>query len=417
MRSTFTWRAAMAASAAVLVLESAGAMAAPAPGWHTVDITARQGTFYSVTAAGQRAWAVGARLDGSGGLAPLIGRWNGVSWTLVGLPEKVRSRLGQMVQLKTAAAAGSRSLWAFSLTGGWLHYDGSSWTAGTVPGELVSTASTVAAGRYAWSFGLRDSHHQPTSFSAYARDIHGKVKWTDKALPSGAVIYGASAVSGTDLWAVGISGQLPSGSRGVKSAIAAQDAAADGVPADQVPAAMSKTSSATPKSGLLHYYADRWHKVVPLPNAMAKDVAPSILARSDTDIWVGGAVSNPREGTTEAIAHWNGRNWKLVKLPARASKAGYHIESITADGSVGLWALAGCEGTNCPDGQASRLWHDQAGSWTSPAQPALATGPTVLLGLAAAGQTVWAAGAVIQARHDIRGLIATWKTTPAARLK
>lgn len=404
MRSTLIRRAGIGASAAVLVLVSANAMAASASGWRTVDMTARQGLFYSVTAADQRhAWAVGASpTAGNSALVPLIGRWNGASWAPVGLPAKVGSRLGP-VPLTTAVASGPRSLWAFSVTSTWLHYDGTSWTAGAVPGAIVTTASTVAARKYVWAFGLGGTS-SPVPFSAYATDINGKVWWKSKAIPGGAVVEGASAVSGSDLWAVGISGLIAniSTSRAGSSAIAALRGITSNV--------TLKSGSAI-SSGLLHYYAGRWHKAAPLPAAIRKIPATSIFARSDNSVWVGGAAKNSAGGTTEAIAHWNGRGWALVKLPARASKADYRIQAISTDGSGGLWAVAICAGPHCPNnGLASRLWHEQAGRWSGPIQPALTRHPTVLLGLAAAGRSVWAAGAAMLAKNNVRGLVAAWSS-------
>jgi len=372
-------------------------MAAPVSRWRTVDVTARQGLFTSVTAADQRhAWAVG-EVPTKNGLGPLIGRWNGVSWAPVGLPAKVRSRLGSVGLLVTAVASGPQSLWAFSYGDVWLHYDGSSWITGTVPNAIITTASAVAARKYTWAFGVGVISAKPVPFSAYATDINGKVKWTDKAIPGGAVIYGASAVSGSDLWAVGVGGLISAASSPAKiSALAGS------------PSSLT-VKAATVRSGLLHYYAGRWHKLVPLPAAMRRFPATKIFARSDTDVWVGGSVKNSAGGTTEAVAHWNGRGWTLVKLPVRASKADYRTYAISGDGSGGLWAIAVCAGPQCPHlGLASRLWHEQSGRWTGPIQPALARHPTVLLGLAQVGRTVWGAGAVMLAKNNVRGLVAVW---------
>lgn len=414
MRPALVRRAGATASAAVVLALSASAMAAPASSWRTVDMTARQGEFFSVAAADQRhAWAVGVSPTRNGDFAPLIGRWNGVSWAPVALPAKVRSRLGTLA-LETAVASGPRSLWAFSVVGSWLHYDGSSWITGIVPDALITTASAVAARKYIWAFGLGDTFGRPVPFSAYAADINGRVRWVNKAVPGGAVIYGASAVSGSDLWAVGISGLIASGIGARSSAIAARDMIAGG----GISTPDGIASTVTLRSGLLHYYAGRWHKAVPLPAAMRKLPATRIFARSDTSVWVGGAVRNAAGGTTEAIAHWTGRGWALVKLPARASKGDYRTEAISTDGSGGLWALATCGGPGCAGGGlTSRLWHEQAGRWTGPIQPALARHPTVLVDLAEAGRSVWAAGAVMLAKNDIRGLIAVWSAASTSRPK
>jgi hypothetical protein len=387
VRSTSFRRAVIVASAAVLLPSSASAAAAPVSAWHAVHLTVRPGKFYSVTAAGQRhAWAVGGSPSRRGLFAPLVARWDGAAWAPVRLPTKLRSQLGPLPLLDTVVASGPRNLWAFSLTGGWLHYNGSSWTAGLLPAVLTTTASAVA-GTHVWSFGLRPTFHAPAPYSAYATDIHGKMTWKFKAIPGNATIYGASAVSASDLWAVGTSGPIdnPIGDSG------------------------TTTRAGTPRtaSSLLHYYAGHWHRVMPLPASMRTNPATSILARSDTDIWVGGAVRNARTGTSEAIAHWNGRSWNLVKLPVAPSKDHYRTQAITADDSTSLWALADCFGTRCPNhGPQSRLWHEQAGHWTGPSRLAGTSHPTALYSIATVGPIVWAAGTVTLGKNNVHGLIA-----------
>jgi len=366
--------------------------AAPMSAWHAVHLTVRPGKFYSVTAAGQRhAWAVGESPNRHGLFAPLVARWDGTAWAPVRLPAKVRSRLGPLPLLDTVVTSGPRNLWAFSLTGGWLHYNGSSWNAGLLPAVLTTTASAVV-GTHVWSFGLRPTFHAPAPYAAYATDIHGKITWKFKAMPGNATIYGASAVSASDMWAVGTSGPIdnPLGDSGVT------------------------TRARTPRiaSSLLHYYAGRWHRAMPLPAPMRTNAATSILARSDTDIWVGGAVKNARTGTSEAIAHWNGQSWKLVQLPVAPSKSDYRIQAIMAENLSGVWALADCFGTHCPNhGPQSRLWHEQAGHWTGPSRLALISHPTVLYSLATAGSIVWAAGTVTLGKNNIHGLIADKTST------
>jgi hypothetical protein len=395
VRWTLIWRPGIATSAAMLMPLSASTAAVPGSGWRAVHVTAKPGRFCDVTAAGRRqAWAFGVSIDRPSVFSPLIARWDGRSWTAVRLPAKVRSRLGPLPLLGSAVASGPRNLWAFSLTvGGWLHFDGSSWTAGLVPaGVLTTTASVIAGSKYVWMFGLRVTFHNPVPFSAYATDINGKVTWKRKAMPGDAVIYGASAVSGSDLWAVGTSGEV------------------DPIAGCLAGSQPSNKSALT--SSVLHYYAGRWHKAPSLPAAMRENPATSILANGDNDLWVGGAIKNAKGGTAAAIAHWNGQNWTLIKLPAPGSRGGYRTEAITADGPAGLWAVADCAGTHCPlHGHESMLWHEHAGLWTGPIRPALTKHRTILVSLAASGPTIWAAGTVTLGKNNVHGLIAARTAT------
>lgn len=391
MPSTLIWRPGIALSAAMLMslsASTASTAAVPASGWRTVHVTAKPGRFCDVTAAGRgHAWAVGLSIDRPSVYSPLIARWNGGSWTAVRLPAKVASQLGPLPILGSVVASGPRNLWAFSLTiGGWLHYDGSSWTVGQMPEALTTTASAIAGSKYVWMFGLRVTFHNPVPFSAFATDVKGKVTWTRRAMPGDPVIYGASAVSGSDLWAVGSGG-----------------------PVDPIAGCLANglSSKKSALTSVLHYYADRWHQAPPLPAAMRKNPATSILANSDTDLWVGGAIKNAEGGTAAAIAHWNGQNWTLIKLQAPGSRGDYRTEAITADARAGLWAVADCAGAHCPlRGHESMLWHEHAGLWTGPIRPALTKYRTILLSIAASGPTIWAAGTVTLGKDNVHGLIA-----------
>jgi hypothetical protein len=105
-------------------------------------------------------------------------------------------------------------------------------------------------------------------------------------------------------------------------------------------------------------------------------------------VWVGGAVRNSQNGTTEAVGHWNGLRWAVVKLRAPATAAHFHIGATVTDGSGGIWALGLCTATKCPNGAASRLWHETGGRWHGPVEPKLATRANILVSLAAVAKSV-----------------------------
>ena len=144
-------------------------------------------------------------------------------------------------------------------------------------------------------------------------------------------------------------------------------------------------------------------RTVGLPARLATPRLGSVLARSATSVWVGGAIRNRAGGSTEAVGHWNGRGWTVVTLPAPAGRAHYHVTQLVTDGAGGIWAIGQC--ASC-DRIPSRLWHERAGRWSGPFVPRLARPRWILFGLAAAGHSVWADGAVDGAR--ISGLIARW---------
>ena len=50
----------------------------------------------------------------------------------------------------------------------------------------------------------------------------------------------------------------------------------------------------------------------------------SILARSDTDVWIGGGVKNAQGGYTEAVTHRNGHKWSTLTLPVLGTTGVWH---------------------------------------------------------------------------------------------
>lgn len=358
----------------------ASAQGTSATGWRTAAIVSNQpanGTaFYSVAAAGPgHAWAVGITVpnSGTGYSAPFVEAWNGSAWSPVTLPPAVLSTLGTSAFLETVAAGGAKDAWAFDLSGHWLHFDGTAWTAGKVPGQAFVESSLTIGTRAVWAFGWSVTRSGPAPYAAF----RAGTGWKRTQVPGHGhgVVVGASAVTGRDIWAV----------------------IRDGV----------RTSE------LLHWYAGHWHAVSTMPAVLRAGSLSSVLARSDENVWVGGAVKNSQKGSTEAVGHWNGHRWNVVTLHAAATVAKWRLIKMVTDGSGGIWALGLCEGSaKCGNGRvASRLWHEGAGKWGRPVQPKLTSSQTILLSLAATGKSVWAAG-VERVSKSVNGLVAVWGPTP-----
>jgi hypothetical protein len=368
-----------------LTTSVASAQVTSTTGWRTVKIVSNQpdSTVLFSVAAGNasHAWAVGAAAptSGTGNPAPVVAAWNGHAWAQVpstDLPSTAASAL-----LDSVSAGGPNDMWAFgfdiasSTPGLWLHWDGTTWTAGHVPGAVVASSLTIGPS-VVWAFGV-GSGRLALPYAAF----HTSTGWKRTPVPGHGSIVGASAVTTRDIWAVIGSGGLLGGGTGRSGA-------------------------------LLHWFAGHWHTVATLPTVLRNGSLGAVLARSDRNVWVGGAVKNSKKGTTEAVGHWNGHRWTVTTLHALASIAKWHLVKMVTDGSGGIWALGQCVGTKCPNGGAAwRLWHEVAGRWGRPVQPKLARTPTVLLSLAATGKSVWGAGAK-RVTNSANGLIALWGPTP-----
>jgi|GEM_PF-1588388 len=335
-----------------------------------------------VAVADQRhAWAVGFAVNTkTTTFAPVVMNWNGSAWTQVSLPAGVVKELGGAIGplLVTVGASSPSNMWAFTPSGGWLRWNGT-WTAGQITKALVFIDATAVLGPGdVWAFGGAMSGAK--SSAPYAAHYNG-TGWKRYPVPGSNGISAASAVSSRDIWATLGQAELSLGSGGKGG-------------------------------GLVHWYRGRWHPVTNLPAALRNTFLGSVLARSDKNVWVGGAVKNGKHGTTEAIGHWNGRKWTVTMLPARATAKDYSVASMATDGAGGIWALGICLTSACSAGSPWRLWHEAAGRWSGPTQPRLSRRATLLDSLAAAGHSVWAVGA-IKVGSSANGIIALWGRVPS----
>jgi len=167
-------------------------------GWRTAAVVSETGFdtgLSSVAAASpRRAWAVGfATSRRSTALKPVVESWDGSAWSAAQLPPKAAAGLGE--GLITAAATGRGGLWAFTLSGHWLHGDGDAWAAGKIPGRRFVQVSLIAGPDTVWAFG-------GTGFGAskpFAAHRTAAGTWRQTAMQGKGVVAAASAVSGRDI--------------------------------------------------------------------------------------------------------------------------------------------------------------------------------------------------------------------------
>ena len=305
------------------------------------------------------AWAVG-QVFAAGAPAPLVEHWNGAAWRRVALP---RGLVKPGVPYDPATAvAGPRDLWVFGIAGQWQHWDGT-WTAGTLSDAIDLDASAMFGPKDVWAFGVHDPNTRPRPYAAR----YDGSRWTRIAVPGHDGIDAVSAVSARDIWAV------------------------LGIP---------QNGAWTGPGALVHWNGRRW-QTVGLPARLATPRLGSVLARSATDVWAGGATRNRDGGSTEAVGHWNGRRWTVVTLPAAAARTHYHAHPARRrrrGRHLGHRPVRELPADPVP--AVARARRPVVG----PFVPRLARPRWILFGLAAAGRSIWADGAVDGKR--ISGLIA-----------
>jgi hypothetical protein len=257
----------------------------PAPGPRPMD-----DELYGVSAdSTQDAWAVGI-YGASGGTTvnALVLHWNGTSWT------QVPSHAPANGQLFGVDALSPTDVWAvgqYLVSGlGWktlvLHWNGTAWSqvaspsVGANPNDALQAVTAISATDI-WAAGSYSTHTTPTAFKTLALHWNGTT-WTrvPTPAPAGATkttysfLYGISADSSADAWAVG----------------------SDGIP---------RGRHASLKPQILHWNGSAWSQAA-IPATRGQTSLKGVAALSPTDAW---AVGYNALSQVTLIMHWNGTSW------------------------------------------------------------------------------------------------------------
>ncbi len=288
--------------------------------WAT-SFTEPVGFFRAVSApATDDAWAVGGTnwFDGSQTLAM---HWDGTSWTHVTTPTP-----GSGVFQGVTATSASNA-WAVGVIGPGPgttaaateplieRWDGSSWAEQTFAdptdgGQFWAVAATSADDAWAvgWTGGSGEGTGQTTLI-----DHWDGTSWTRVSSPnadgSANALYGVTAISADDAWAVGY----------------------------------TLASDGKPRSLTMHWNGSTW-SVVSSPSPAGDSGLQGVSAASADDIWAVGQTDTCGHGggnCTTVIMHWDGSAWTVVSSPDPSS--GYlnsllGVAVISGD-SDDVWAV------------------------------------------------------------------------------
>ncbi len=329
--------AAAAAPAMASAGSKAGSAASASSGWkvvykHHFGAPASQNAFLTLVAPSQhQAWALGGSDNYSG--HPIAARWTGGKWRYAPLPAGLHG------DLVAASASSTGNVWAVSQLGQVvLHWNGHRWLVAKswhISSEVQLTGVIALSPTNVWVFG---SGGFTGGLGTWHYSGHS---W--KHLTSGAAngITKASAVSGSNIWAIG--------------------------------------SRNAPQDSIVHYSHGRWQ--FQTAAALANHQFNGILSISASSVW---AYTGPAAGQPSGILlHYNGTRWSRVRIPGKASKYG-QLLGISADGHGGFWL----------ESQHSILHRTAAGRWASPrANPE----HVFTLSLIPGTSTVLAPGAVAEA--------------------
>jgi uncharacterized delta-60 repeat protein len=235
----------------------------------------------------------------SGGNQTLIGRWNGVQWSIVPSPNPgTYSR-----HLSAVSALAPNDVWAVGyyqdvpdtvrkpLT---MHWDGATWnvvsspTVGTNDSELYGVVA-IAAGD-AWAVGYGNGFRPLT--------LHWEGSaWNVVSTPAvqSVRLYAVDAIATNDVWAVG--------------------------------------SFLT-----LHWDGSAWTRVdIPNPGAQGANLY-GVAALATNDVWAVGSFTDSGGSENTLTEHWNGTEWAVVPSPNAAGQYN-HLYSAAALPTGDVWAV------------------------------------------------------------------------------
>ncbi|HEX3269459.1 MAG TPA: hypothetical protein VHR15_02340 [Ktedonobacterales bacterium] len=325
------------------------------------------------------AWAVGGQINVVGNASAystLIEHWDGQAWAIVPSPN-----IANIVQdyLRSVAIVSANDVWAVGP--GYAstqqcphrdvveHWDGQTWSVVPAPAlnedcsdELFGVAAVAT--NDVWAVGK--GYDPVNKVDEVVMEHWDGQTWTIIPGPTSlngipAYLNGVTAVSSTDVWAVGlytpclpsclgkslvehwdgmqwsaVDSPNPSTRRNELSAVSARAAndiwavgyIFDNVTVDQVPL-------------IEHWDGTAWTAPL-LQNfcGLTNCVLSGVAALASNNVWaVGSSVSTSRGNYTPLILHWDGANWRFSSAPLRSAESLFGVagNATSAPVAVGKW--------------------------------------------------------------------------------
>jgi hypothetical protein len=264
-------------------------------------------------------WAVGKTWPATAEVfSPLIEHFDGRAWSVVPAPA-LRSGSGLLGGVAAGSAAdvwavgsqfsGPADANAATLTE---HWDGTAWQVVSSPdpghyGNYLDSV-TVVSPRDAWAVGTAGTTAHGTATLIEHWD---GTKWSVVPSPDVDIddsLVSVSAVSASDVWAVGDYFKNTGGGSLVRTLA-------------------------------LHFDGKRW-SVIASPSPAAHNDFLAVAAASTRDVWAVGGNSGSLPALVE---HWNGARWQVATEPYRHGNANY-LYAVSAGTAPGVWAAGSFAG-------------------------------------------------------------------------
>jgi hypothetical protein len=252
----------------------------------------------------------------------LTSRWNGSAFVVV-----PAAPTAMCAAVNGVAGSSTSDIWAVGSTNEGRdthlrHWNGASWA--TVEGATIpppgvgrrhrstSLNSVASLGTdNVWAVGRAE--YSDFTTNTLVEHWNGQ-KWTlvPAAAASGSALTGVTALSASDIWAVGSGG----------------------------------TSGAADLSTLVEHWNGSSWTIVPSPNTNVLNFLRGVSASSANDVWaVGNSIKNPYDGVSKSrtlIEHWDGSTWTVVPSPTIGA-GNNSLAAVAARSAHDVWAVGSSE--------------------------------------------------------------------------
>lgn len=266
-------------------------------------------------------WAVGLYSpSGSKTFQTLIEQWNGTAWSVIPSPNP-----GTSSALYSVVALSSNNVWAAGndSSSGLAktlieHWDGSSWSVVNSPSKGANPSQlyglTAVSAKDIWAVGSYQKGSNPGTSQTLVEQWNGSA-WRIVTSPNVTALNNSlSAVTATsahDLWAVGAA-YNPAGN--------------------------------TAQTLTEHYNGSQW-SIVKSANVGSNNFLQGVTAVSSKLVWAVGFAYGNVGGVQTLIEQWNGSRWRIVSSPDPSSMFNDLQGVAHVPGSSQVWAV-GYSGTN-----------------------------------------------------------------------
>jgi hypothetical protein len=269
------------------------------------------------------------------------------------------------------AAGQSRALIERAEDGAWKI----AFTSGTSTRDSYLLAISADTSSDIWAVGYTDSLNYEKSRTLIEHwDRH---RWTISASAVPGALFGVSALSQRDVWAVGVN--TPKGG--------------------------------APQTLVEHWNGTKWSIVKSAGPGSYGNSLSAVFAVSSTDIWAVGQSEPSEYGFKDLVLHWDGTKWSAVSSPALGLDSAFR--SVSASSSDNVWAV-GYYNVDTPEGTLSYALseHWDGRSWKVYNVPG-ATGDDLLAGSdTISGSDAW----IVGSQEGKADLIAHWNGATWTRI-